>query len=89
VEGRACGGGGGLKMKIFICTILLCFCSSTTAIAKYKKPEPVYIERPPINRPAVMSTADKNRLYKMNNQPIEISKETQEYLKTLEAEKEK
>ena len=34
-----------------------------------------------------MSIPDRNRLYKMMNQPIEISKETREYLEKLEADK--
>jgi hypothetical protein len=74
-------------MKKFI-LVLLMLSYALPGFAKYKKPDPVYIEKPPINRPRTMSIPDRNRLYKMMNQPIEISKETREYLEKLKEEEE-
>ncbi len=76
-----------MKNLIFFLVVIFLL-TALSATARKKEPVPVYIEKPPINRPRTMSIPDRNRLYKMNNQPIEISKETKAYLKTLEDEKE-
>jgi hypothetical protein len=62
--------------------------AGVSAAARKKEPVPVYIEKPPINRPRTMSIPDRNRLYKMMNQPIEISKGTREYLEKLKEDEE-
>ncbi len=76
----------GDNIRKFI-LVLLILSYALPGFAKYKKPIPVYIDKPPINRPRTMSIPDRNRLYKMMHQPIEISKETREYLEKLEADK--
>ena len=57
--------------------------------AMAKQAEPVYIEKPPINRPRTISIPDRNRLYAiLNPQPEKISPELKEYIKSLKDVKE-
>ncbi len=75
-----------MKNLIFFLVVIFLL-TALSATARKKEPVPVYIDKPPINRPRTMSIPDRNRLYKMMNPPIEISKETREYLEKLEADK--
>jgi len=74
------------KLIFFLVGVFLLAVVSATA--RKKEPVPVYIEKPPINRPRTISIPDRNRLYKMMNPPIEISKETREYLEKLKEDEE-
>jgi hypothetical protein len=75
-----------MKNLIFFLVVIFLL-TALSATARKKEPVPVYIDKPPINRPRAVSIPDRNRLYKMMNQPIEISKETREYLEKLKEDK--
>jgi hypothetical protein len=76
-----------MKNLIFFLVVIFLL-TALSATARKKEPVPVYIDKPPINRPRTMSIPDRNRLYKMMNPPIEISKETREYLEKLKEDEE-
>ena len=76
-----------MKTLIFLLVVIFLL-TALSATARKKEPVPVYIDKPPINRPRTMSIPDRNRLYKMMNQPIEISNGTREYLEKLKEDEE-
>ena len=75
-------------MKKLILLIVMALLFPMEATAGKRKPTPVYIDKPPINRPRTISIPNRNRIYAERNPiPKKMSPEMKEYLKTLEAEK--
>ena len=72
-------------MKTFIVALILCW--AVPATAKKVEPIPVYIEKPPLSRPRVMSIPDRNRIYAIMNPVTKVSDAAKEYLKLKELEK--
>ena len=72
-------------MFLLLVIFLLAAVSST---AREKEPDPVYLDKPPINRPRTISIPDRNRLYSiLNPRPKRMSPEVKKYLERLEADK--
>ena len=76
-----------MKKLIFLLVVIFLL-TALSAAARKKEPVPVYIDKPPINRPRAMSIPDRNRLYALlNPRPKRMSPEVKEYLEKLEADK--
>ena len=75
--------------KLLFLLVVIFLLIAVSATARKKEPIPVYIVKPPINRPRTISVADQNRLYALNNPRHHVpSKEMLEYLKTRKVEQE-
>ena len=76
-----------MKKLIFLLVVIFLL-TALSATARKKEPVPVYIDKPPINRPRAMSIPDRNRLYALlNPRPKRMSPEVKEYLEKLEVDK--
>ena len=74
--------------KLLFLLVVIFLLAAVSAAARKKEPDPVYINKPPINRPRTMSIPDRNRRYaRLNPRPKRMSPEVKEYLEKLEADK--